>query len=215
MPYDPKKPLSTGLFRLSSSKRNLDGYRQWNQPRHDQFLRRPCSRRVASRRHPNREGGRTTPSVVAFTQGGERLVGVPTESAAGDHPRTPCSRSRFIGRKFNEVSEEMISQRQRRVDLDATARSARALRACLPAGAAAALRRQHLRHRQLRRHGTLGAAPQAEDAGPAWRRLGPARAAPRRHVPHRLWRTPLPADRRRRRCRSRIAVCSSPTASTR
>ena len=42
---------------------------------------------------PNREGGRTTPSVVAFTQGGERLVGVPAKRQQVTNPRTPCSRS--------------------------------------------------------------------------------------------------------------------------
>src|SRR6188768_2047299 len=41
---------------------------------------------------PNAEGGRTTPSVVAFTKDGQRLVGTPAK--------------RFMGRKAAEVSEE-------------------------------------------------------------------------------------------------------------
>jgi len=57
---------------------------------------------------PNREGGRTTSSVVAFTQGGERLVGVPAKRQQVTNPEnTVFSIKRFMGRKFNEVSEEM------------------------------------------------------------------------------------------------------------
>jgi molecular chaperone DnaK len=57
---------------------------------------------------PNREGGRTTPSVVAFTQGGERLVGVPAKRQQVTNPEnTVFSIKRFMGRKFSEVSEEM------------------------------------------------------------------------------------------------------------
>jgi molecular chaperone DnaK len=57
---------------------------------------------------PNREGGRTTPSVVAFTQAGERLVGVPAKRQQVTNPEnTVFSIKRFMGRKFNEVSEEM------------------------------------------------------------------------------------------------------------
>src|SRR4026208_1815008 len=56
----------------------------------------------------NREGGRTTPSVVAFTQGGERLVGVPAKRQQVTNPEnTVFSIKRFMGRKFGEVSEEM------------------------------------------------------------------------------------------------------------
>jgi len=57
---------------------------------------------------PNREGGRTTPSVVAFTQGGERLVGVPAKRQQVTNPEnTIFSIKRFMGRKYAEVSEEM------------------------------------------------------------------------------------------------------------
>src|SRR5256885_1513150 len=57
---------------------------------------------------PNREGGRTTPSVVAFTQGGERLVGVPAKRQQVTNPEnTVFSIKRFMGRRLSEVSEEM------------------------------------------------------------------------------------------------------------
>ncbi len=57
---------------------------------------------------PNREGGRTTPSVVAFTQAGERLVGVPAKRQQVTNPEnTVFSIKRFMGRKLGEVSEEM------------------------------------------------------------------------------------------------------------
>ena len=57
---------------------------------------------------PNAEGGRTTPSVVAFTKDGERLVGAPAKRQAITNPgNTVFSIKRFMGRKFSEVSEEM------------------------------------------------------------------------------------------------------------
>ena len=56
---------------------------------------------------PNAEGGRTTPSVVAFTESGERLVGQIARRQAVLNPRrTVFSAKRFMGRKFDEVSEE-------------------------------------------------------------------------------------------------------------
>jgi molecular chaperone DnaK len=56
----------------------------------------------------NAEGGRTTPSVVAFTKDGERLVGQVAKRQAVTNPEnTIYSAKRFIGRKFNEISEEL------------------------------------------------------------------------------------------------------------
>jgi molecular chaperone DnaK len=57
---------------------------------------------------PNAEGGRTTPSVVAFTKDGQRLVGAPAKRQQVTNPtNTIFSIKRFMGRKFNEVDEEM------------------------------------------------------------------------------------------------------------
>jgi len=57
---------------------------------------------------PNAEGGRTTPSVVAFTKDGQRLVGPPAKRQQVTNPQnTVSSIKRFMGRKFDEVSEEM------------------------------------------------------------------------------------------------------------
>jgi molecular chaperone DnaK len=57
---------------------------------------------------PNAEGGRTTPSVVAFTKDGQRLVGAPAKRQQVTNPtNTIFSIKRFVGRKFGEVSEEM------------------------------------------------------------------------------------------------------------
>ncbi|MGE5435829.1 MAG: molecular chaperone DnaK [Syntrophothermus sp.] len=56
---------------------------------------------------PNSEGGRTTPSVVAFTKSGERLVGQPAKRQAITNPKnTIFSIKRFMGRMINEVTEE-------------------------------------------------------------------------------------------------------------
>ncbi len=57
---------------------------------------------------PNAEGGRTTPSVVAFAKDGQRLVGAPARRQQVTNPEnTIFSIKRFVGRKWDEVSEEM------------------------------------------------------------------------------------------------------------
>ncbi len=57
---------------------------------------------------PNQEGSRTTPSVVAFTKSGERLVGQVAKRQAITNPEnTIFSIKRFMGRRHEEVSEEM------------------------------------------------------------------------------------------------------------
>ena len=57
---------------------------------------------------PNAEGGRTTPSVFAFTKDGERLVGTVAKRQAVTNPEnTVFSIKRFMGRRYNEVTEEM------------------------------------------------------------------------------------------------------------
>src|SRR5947207_5330123 len=56
----------------------------------------------------NAEGGRTTPSVVAFAKDGQRLVGAPAKRQQVTNPEnTIFSIKRFMGRKYDEVSEEM------------------------------------------------------------------------------------------------------------
>src|SRR3990172_1051114 len=57
---------------------------------------------------PNSEGGRTTPSVVAFTKDGERLVGQVAKRQAVTNPKnTVFSIKRFMGRRLGEVPEEI------------------------------------------------------------------------------------------------------------
>ena len=57
---------------------------------------------------PNEEGGRTTPSVVGFTKTGERLVGQVAKRQAITNPEnTVYSIKRFMGRRYDEVNEEM------------------------------------------------------------------------------------------------------------
>ncbi len=55
----------------------------------------------------NQEGNRLTPSVVAFTEKGDRLVGDPAKRQAVTNPRnTIYSIKRFMGRRHNEVEAE-------------------------------------------------------------------------------------------------------------
>ncbi len=57
---------------------------------------------------PNPEGGRTTPSIVAFTKKGERLIGEPAKRQAVTNPEnTIFSIKRFMGRMYDEVSGEI------------------------------------------------------------------------------------------------------------
>src|SRR5580658_3861293 len=59
---------------------------------------------------PNAEGARTTPSVVAFTENGERLVGQLARRQSIMNPKgTIYSAKRFIGRRFDEVKSELNS----------------------------------------------------------------------------------------------------------
>src|SRR6202158_4411459 len=56
---------------------------------------------------PNQEGGRTTPSVLAITKSGERLVGQVAKRQGGANPEnTVYSIKRFMGHRFDEVTEE-------------------------------------------------------------------------------------------------------------
>ena len=57
---------------------------------------------------PNAEGGRTTPSIVAFTKSGERLVGTAAKRQAVTNPKhTVFSIKRFMGRKYDEMTNEI------------------------------------------------------------------------------------------------------------
>ena len=56
----------------------------------------------------NSEGRRTTPSIVAFLENGERKVGDPAKRQAITNPQnTISSVKRFMGRRFDEVTEEI------------------------------------------------------------------------------------------------------------
>src|SRR5262245_41018600 len=56
---------------------------------------------------PNKEGNRTTPSVVAFTKTGERIVGQAAKRQAVTNPEnTVFSAKRFIGRRHQETEQE-------------------------------------------------------------------------------------------------------------
>jgi molecular chaperone DnaK len=57
---------------------------------------------------PNSEGFRTTPSIVAFSKNGERLVGQAAKRQAVTNPaNTIFSAKRLIGRKFSEIKDEI------------------------------------------------------------------------------------------------------------
>ena len=57
----------------------------------------------------NEEGARTTPSIVGFAKNGERLVGQVAKRQAITNPEnTVFSIKRFMGRRYNEVNDEMM-----------------------------------------------------------------------------------------------------------
>lgn len=57
---------------------------------------------------PNSDGGRTTPSIVAFTKTNERLIGEPAKRQAVTNPgNTIFSIKRFMGRRYDEISSEL------------------------------------------------------------------------------------------------------------
>lgn len=68
---------------------------------------------------PNKEGNNTTPSIVAFTKDGKRLVGVLAKRQAVTNPEnTVSSVKRFIGHKYNEVAEEAKSMPYKVIKLE-------------------------------------------------------------------------------------------------
>ena len=86
---------------------------------------------------PNAEGGRTTPSVVAFAKDGQRLVGAPARRQQVTNPQnTIFSIKRFVGRKWDEVSEEMTI-----VPYDGRPRARTATRASTPTASSSRRRR--------------------------------------------------------------------------
>ena len=57
---------------------------------------------------PNKEGANTTPSIVAFTKDGKRLVGIIAKRQAITNPEnTIFSAKRFIGMEYDQMKEEM------------------------------------------------------------------------------------------------------------
>ena len=82
----------------------------------------------------NQEGARLTPSVVAFTKDGERLVGQVAKRQAVTNPEnTVFSIKRFMGRKFDEVSSRGVARalqgrRARRTATPGSRRAARSTR---------------------------------------------------------------------------------------
>ncbi len=127
---------------------------------------------------PNSEGQRTTPSIVAFTDKGERLVGQPAKNQMITNPEcTVYSIKRFMGRRFDEVREEI-----RRVPFTVARIGKRRARA--------GPRRPLFAARDLR-----GDPPEDEqDRGGLPRRAGHRRG---HHGPRLFQRRPAPGDERR------------------
>ena len=126
----------------------------------------------------NAEGGRTTPSVVAFTASGERLVGTIAKRQAVTNPQnTVFSIKRFMGRKESEVAEEeaivpykVVSGRNgdARVEIDGQQYSPPGDQRDDPAEAEGRRRGLSRRHRRLggdHRPGVLQRRPAPGDQG--------------------------------------------------
>ena len=104
---------------------------------------------------------------------GARLAGqrarAPEQHRAAADPvgrRSRCHHHRQHAARGDRLQRAAARQRRRRApDVAAAARGARDLRARVPAGADQPLRRQHLAHGRVRRHGALRAASQAARAG--------------------------------------------------
>ena len=146
---------------------------------------------------PNAEGSRTTPSVVAFTEQGERLVGQLARRQAILNPKgTISSAKRFIGRRYDEVHERA---QRRHVRRRRRARRGRPLQGARQA---------------VRARGDLGAG--AAQARRRRRRSSWARRSPRRSSPFR--RTSTTPSGRRPRTPGKIAglevlrIINEPTA---
>ena len=217
LPRGPVLPPQRGAAGDAAPGRAADRHPGARPALHDR--RRPSFRPAAAPDQP------TTPWPCCRPRlAGRRAPAAQRDRVDADHgagrARQPDRRGRPAARADQRATGRHGPDRQRRAGLDAAARGARAFRARLPAGPAAALRRQHLAHRELRRHGALGAAPQAEDPRPARatteRGGGPVDAAPPyaepcRASPTSMAATPIGAPA----SRSRTGASSSPTASTR
>ncbi len=88
-------------------KERDDGESHRHRPRHHELLRRRHGRRKNTKVIENAEGARTTPSIVAFTDDGERLVGQPAKRQAVTNPtNTFFAIKRLIGRRFDDPMVE-------------------------------------------------------------------------------------------------------------
>src|SRR5438874_899782 len=95
-------PISALRLFARKFKRKGHGKDHWNRPRDDQLLRRDHGGRKP-KVIENSEGARTTPSIVAYMEDGEILVGAPAKRQAVTNPKnTLYAIKRLIGRKFEE-----------------------------------------------------------------------------------------------------------------
>ena len=163
------RPLPRGLVpppQRRAAARARPGRAARGHPRPHPILRRPAQHRLGPRPAANRRGRHRRAAGARLARQRARTA---QQHRAPDDPRRrrPATRDhRRDAARGDRLQRAAAGQRRRRApDVAAAARGARDLRARVSAGADQPLRRQHLAHRGVRRHGALGPAPQAARAG--------------------------------------------------
>ena len=175
VPRGPVPPPERGVAARAAAQRAPRGHsRAGDRPAAARRRRHRPADAADRRGHAGRPAGPRLAGQRAPAAQRHRAAADPGAGRRRPDPRRRAAQRRQRGRAVGAALGE-----GRRDHAAAAARRARGLRARVSAGPGHALRRQYLAHRDLRRHGALGAASQAEVARPARRCRPTSAAAPR------------------------------------